>query len=444
MGRSSLMDPKTGCFKHWRKNDAAMKAQIQRLIIRPVKSLWQAMKVEFLLAEDAQSLPAVYQSEVEDRNRPLERLTLYTIILFLTAGLVWAYFAELDEVTVGQGKVIPSSQIQIIQNLEGGILAEMKVKEGDIVVKDQVLLRLNDTRHSSSYREGRSRYLALLAANLRLNAETSGTRLSFPPEIQREAPDLVRYETNLYQSRLNALEVGIASLKQSYKLANDELRILEPLVAKGATSRVEIIRLTRQLNEIQGAIDDKRNKYRADALTELNKIKADLDSLKESNVANSDRVERTVVRSPMNGVVKKVNVTTVGGVIQPGMDILEVVPIENNLLVEAQVKPADIAFLRPGQNAMVKITAYDFSIYGGLEATVEQISADTITDEKKNESYYKIQVRTKSNFLGTSDRPLPIIPGMVASVEILTGKKTVLDYLLKPFLKAKEQSLRER
>lgn len=396
------------------------------------------------LSKTADVLPAVYQAEIENGSGFFERITLYLIVLFVITGLIWAYYAEIDEVTVGQGKVIPSSQVQIIQNLEGGILSEMKVREGDIVQKDQVLLRIDDTRHNSSFREGRSRYLALLAASLRLKAETEGTRLAFPTEIEREAPDLVKYESNLYHSRLNGLEVSLASLRQSLQLATDELRIMEPLVARGATSEVEVLRLRRQVNEIKGSIDDKRNKFRADALTELNKIRADLDGVKESNVASSDKVARTVVRSPMNGIVKKVNVTTVGGIIQPGMDILEVVPIENNLLVEAQVKPADIAFLRPGQNAIVKITAYDFSIYGGLPATLDQISADTITDDKKNEPFYRIQVRTSVNYLGSADKPLPIIPGMVASVEILTGKKTVLDYLLKPFLKAKEKSLRER
>lgn len=412
---------------------------------KPLRSgPWRALRAEFYADDEDAGLPAVYQAEMADRGGPLARLTLYVIALTVAAGLYWAHHAAIDEVTVGLGKVIPSSQVQIIQNLEGGILAEMKVKEGDIVQKDQVLLRIDDTRHTSSYREGRSRYLALLAANLRLKAETEGTRLAFPREIEREAPDLVRYESNLYHSRLNALETALTSLRQSLQLTNDELRIMEPLVAKGATSEVEVLRLKRQVNEIRGSIDEKRNKFRADALTELNRIKADLESLKESNVASSDRVARTVVRAPLHGIVKKVNVTTIGGVIQPGMDILEVVPIESNLLVEAQVKPADIAFLRPGQSALVKLTAYDFSIYGGLPATLEQISADTIVDEKKNESYYKIQVRTQSNYLGPADRPLPIIPGMVASVEILTGKKTVLDYLLKPFLKARENALRER
>ena len=408
------------------------------------RRMQRSAQADVRLAKMADVLPAVYQAEIEERSGLLERLTLYLIVTFVKLGLTWAYYAEIDEVTVGQGKVIPSSQVQIIQNLEGGILSEMKVREGDIVQKDQVLLRIDDTRHNSSFREGRSRYLALLAASLRLKAETEGTRLSFPSEIERDAPDLVKYEANLYHSRLNGLEVSLASLRQSLQLTTDELHIMEPLVARGATSEVDVLRLRRQVNEIKGSIDDKRNKFRADALTELNKIKADLDSVKENNVASSDKVARTIVRSPMNGIVKKVNVTTVGGIIQPGMDILEVVPIENNLKVEAQVKPSDIAFLRPGQKAIVKITAYDFSIYGGLPATLEQISADTLTDEKKNESFYRIQVRTNTNFLGSAEKPLPIIPGMVASVEILTGKKTVLDYLLKPFLKAKEKSLRER
>jgi membrane fusion protein, adhesin transport system len=377
-------------------------------------------------------------------SHPLASAVLYLTAIFLAVALAWAAYADLDEVAVGPGRVIPSSQVQVIQNLEGGILTELAAAEGQVVDQDQVLLRIDDTRFTSSYREARVKRLSLLAAIARLSAEVQGTRPVFPAEVAREAPRLVSSESELYGTRRRALEETIAGVKRSHQLASKELEISEPLVAKGAISEVELLRLRRQVNELQTSMDDRRNRFRAEANEELARQKNELAGLDEAAVALEDRVRRTLVRSPVRGVVKKINFTTIGAVIQPGASILEVVPLEDSLLIEAQIRPDDIAFIHPGQGATVKITAYDYSIYGGLPGTVEHVSADSLLDEKRGYSYYKVLVRTKSANIEHQGRSLPIIPGMTGSVDILTGHKTVLEYLLKPVLKARERAMRER
>jgi adhesin transport system membrane fusion protein len=376
--------------------------------------------------------------------RPLALAVLYFTAFFLIVAVVWAAWATLDEVVVGTGKIVPSSQIQVIQNLEGGILAELSVTEGQVVNKDQVLLRIDDTRFTSSYREAQVKRLSLLASVARLTAETQGTPLSFPKEVLKDAPHLARSETALHASRRRAVQETVAGLKRSHELASKELSMSEPLVAKGAISEVEILRLRRQVNELQTQIDERTNRYRAEAGEELAKHSGELAGLDQSNVAMEDRVKRTVVRSPVRGIVKTLNFRTPGAVIQPGATMLEIVPIEDTLLVEAQVRPDDIAFIHPGQAATVKVTAYDFSVYGSLPATVELVSADTLADDKKGVTYYRVLARTTSATLSYHGKELPIIPGMTASVDILTGKKTVLDYLLKPVLKTRERAMRER
>jgi multidrug efflux pump subunit AcrA (membrane-fusion protein) len=376
--------------------------------------------------------------------RPLTLAVLYCTAIFLVIAVGWASWATLDEVVVGTGKVIPSSQIQVIQNLEGGILAELTVAEGQVVNKDQVLLRIDDTRFTSSYREAQVKRLALLASIARLTAETQGTPLSFPREVVKASPHLVRSETALYQSRRRAVNETVAGLKRSYELASRELKMSESLVPMGAISEVEILRLRRQVNELQTNIDERTNRYRAEAGEELAKNASELATLDESTVAMEDRVKRTVVRSPVRGIVKKLNFTTPGAVLQPGAPIMEIVPLEDTLLVEAQVRPDDIAFIHPGQAATVKLTAYDFSIYGGLKGNVELVSADSMLDDKKGVTYYKVLARTQSATLDFHGKALPIIPGMTAQVDILTGRKTVLDYLLKPVLKTRERAMRER
>jgi adhesin transport system membrane fusion protein len=368
---------------------------------------------------------------------------LLLMLALIAAAYIWASTAVLDEVTIGQGRVIPSSREQVIQSLEGGILAEMNVREGDIVSKDQVLLRIDDTRFGAQYREANSRIMALHAAIARLRAETQGGSPVFPADVR---PEQVRIETELFRSRRQQLEESIAALKRSYQLADEELQLTAPLVKKGVVSEVELLRLQRQVAELRGNLQERQNKFQADARAELAKNEAELAAITEANTARADQVKRTIIRAPLRGTVKNIRINTLGGIIQAGQDIMEIVPLEDQLLIEARIKPSDVAFLRPGQAAMVKVTAYDFSIYGGLEASLEQISADTIRDEKKSdESYYRIQVRTQRNFLKDKDgTSLPIIPGMTTTVEILTGHKTVLDYLLKPILKARDTALRER
>ena len=413
-------------------------------------------------------------------------ILLLSIIAFFAGAGIWASVAELDEVTSGNGRVIPSSELQVIQNLEGGILAAMHVRQGAVVEKGDVLLTIDDTLASSKYREDRSRVLALQAAIVRLRAEAAAETPSFPDDVAAERPNLVSAELALFRARTNEFESSlqvlrdqvvqrrqelvearsrIDQLRGSEALAREELEMLRPVVEGGAGSKIELIRLERQINDISGdlaatessiprigaslneaqrRIAERRAAYESQVATDLVEAQGQLAAISEVLASAEDRVRRTEIRSPVNGTVQQILIKTIGGVIQPGQDLVHVVPLEDNLLVEAQIRPADIAFLSPGQDAVVKLTAYDFAIYGGLNATLEQISADTITDEQ-GERFYQIRVRTRRNFLVAKDgKTLPIIPGMVAEVDILTGKKTVLAYLLKPILRARHKALRER
>ena len=375
-------------------------------------------------------------------HQPLAGMSLLLLVLAVGAFFLWASRATLDEVTVGSGKVIPSSREQVIQSLEGGILADMLVHEGDTVEKGQVLLRIDDTRFDASYREGSLRAQDLRATIARLKAEAGKGEPVFPKDLPAS---LVEAERKLFNSRRHALWQSTGALQRSLDLASQELHMTEPLVSKGAVSEVEVLRLKRQVNDMRGKIQERVNTFRAEARGELAKKEAELASIREKNRARKDQVKRTVVRSPVRGTVKNIRMTTVGGVIQPGMNIMEIVPLEDQLLIEARIRPGDVAFLHPGLPATVKITAYDYNIYGGLEGRLEQISADTISDERNpKETYYRIIVRTNNAHLQGTEGPLPIIPGMVATVEILTGHKTVLDYILKPILKARSNALRER
>ena len=411
------------------------------------------------------------------------RAMLWLTFLFIATAIGWASVAELDEVTKGTGKVIPSRQIQVVQNLEGGIVSEIMVREGQIVDRGEVLLRIDDTRFKSSFREREVNRAALEARLARLEAEAEGTEFIPPKDITDEA--VVARERALFTSRqqqlasqiavlqqqaaqkrqeLQELRARLSGLRANQRLLLDELELTRPLVDKGAVSEVEVLRLERNavqvrteidatrlavprvesaLEEIEDRIESAEIAFRNEAREELNQVAAELAGMSESTVALEDRVKRTLVRAPVRGTVNRLLINTVGGVVQPGSDLVEIVPLEDTLLVEAKVRPADIAFLSPGQPATVKISAYDFLIYGGLDGNLEHISADTIVDEN-GDSYYLIRVRTQKNFLGTEEDPLPIIPGMLAQVDILTGKKTVLRYLMKPVLRAHAEALRER
>ncbi|MGR9092706.1 MAG: HlyD family efflux transporter periplasmic adaptor subunit, partial [Gammaproteobacteria bacterium] len=340
---------------------------------------------------------------VADSN-PLAGLSLLLMITFFAAAYFWAASAVVDEVTRGQGKVTPSSREQVIQSLEGGILAELLVHEGDVVEEGQVLLRIDDTRSGAALREGQETVMAEKAAVARLTAEANGKEPVFPDDV---SPSIISLEQKLLNSRRTALWEAVGSHNRNLALAEQELAMTEPLVARGAVSEVEVLRLRRQIIEIKGKIQEITNGFRADAREELARREAELARALEVNTARADEVNRSIVRAPMRGTVKNVEVTTVGGVIRPGANIMEIVPLEDKLLVEARIRPADVAFLRPGQDATVKITAYDYSIYGSLPGHLEHISADTIPDEKNpSETYYRIYVRTESAHMRGVDGPL--------------------------------------
>ncbi|WP_261896089.1 HlyD family type I secretion periplasmic adaptor subunit [Vibrio cyclitrophicus] len=431
------------------------------------------------------------------------RIMLWVIVLFFITAIGWSAWAEIDKVTVGQGKVIPSSQIQVVQNLEGGLVKEILVREGQQVQKGQQLLLIDDTRFRSDFRE-REQQVANLTANvLMLSASFNSVvineefsvenwkksvlldygKLAFPPALYELQPKLVNRQKAEYRQDLNNLKnqlsvfdqqveqkqqdlieikARVDNLRQSYKFARQELDITKPLADEGVVPRIELLKLQRQVNDTRRELTSSELKipllrsaikeamlsridaalsFRSEQQEKLNQAQDKLSAMTESSVGLEDRVNRTVVVSPVTGTVKTLGINTVGGVIQPGMDIVEIVPTEDSLLVEAKIAPQDIAFLRPELPAIVKFSAYDFTKYGGLEGVLEHISADTTQDEEGN-SYYIVRVRTEKYSFGHNEE-LPIIPGMTASVDIITGKRTVLEYMLKPILSAQNNALKE-
>lgn len=409
------------------------------------------------------------------------KVVLWALLAF-AVFFIWAALAQVDEIARGDGRAISSRQLQVVQSLDGGIVNEILVKEGDRVNAGQVLVRIDTTRFLSSLNEGRATYLSLLAKAARLRAVADGTEFVAPPEVLKENPQLADQERLVYFNRKAELdaEVGIArdqlaqrdnelneararfeQATQGHTSATKELAMTRPLIPSGAASDADVLRLEREVNRfngeknqagaqitrLQSAIAEAQKKigqvaleFRNQARNELSDTQAKINSLGEGNVALSDRVKQADIRSPVNGTIQRLLYNTIGGVVQPGKDIVEVVPLEDTILLEVKVAPKDIAFLHPGQLANVRFTAYDFAIYGGLEAHVENISADSVLDDKGN-AFYLVRVRTVKPSLGAN---LPIIPGMVAEVNILTGKKTILNYLLKPVLRAKQYALTER
>ncbi|MCM8563377.1 HlyD family type I secretion periplasmic adaptor subunit [Pseudomonas shahriarae] len=433
---------------------------------------------------DSEFMPELAGASLQDSPRRSR------IIVWLTAGLIicallWANFAVLDEVTMGEGKAIPSSKVQVIQNLEGGIVTQIYVREGQMVDKGDKLLQLDDTRFRSNKGESEVDRYALTAQVERLSAEAEGRPFKLSDEVIAKAPQVAEDERSLFEQRQRRLSSEQRTLSEqlrqktqelaefrskqgqfssSLALLQQEMNMSAPLVGTGAVSPVEILRLKRSaveirgslnattlaipraesaINEIKSKIDESVQTFRSEAAKELNEKRTDLSKITATSIAIDDRVSRTTVVSPVHGVIKQLKVNTIGGVVQPGSNMVEIVPLEDNLLIEAKVRPQDVAFLHPGQKAMVKFSAYDYTIYGGLAAKLELIGADTITDDKGN-SFYLIQVRTDKNHLGGDKKPLLIIPGMVATVDIITGEKSVLDYLLKPVLKARTEAMRER
>ena len=432
----------------------------------------------------------LFMSEVDQamygRGRRFAYIMSSAILLFILLFVIWAKLAVLDEVTRGFGRVIPSQRIQEIQNLEGGILHEVFVREGQEVEKGDILCRVSNEQAASFYRDAKSKALEHKAAIVRLVAEAEGAEEpDFGEELTKEAPQLVDDQMRIFKAQQERLAIEVGLLQDQYEQKQQEVNemvgrrrqllksldvakrqrdIAKPLVEKQIHSELDYLRLEqtvvqltgdvealslgiprvkRAAKEAKGRIERVKAEYRGKALEEINERRLELKSIEENLSSGGDRVTRTDVRSPVKGIVKHILLNTMGGVVRPGESIMEIVPLDDTLLVEAEVKPSDIAFLHPGQKATVKITAYDFSIYGGLEGTVENISADTIESEK-GENFYLVKVRTKQNAMLYRGQRLPIIPGMTASVDILTGEKSVLDYLLKPILKAKQNALRER
>ena len=393
-----------------------------------------------------------YMKDVQEslliQTTPGSRLVMYLIVAVLTGGLVWAHYARVEEITQGEARVISKSREQIIQSLEGGILSQMDVREGDVVEKGQVLLKIDSTRAQASYRETLSKVIGLKASISRLRAEAYQQPLQFDDMVKADKV-VMEQEIQAYNARKSALNQSVNGLQRSYDLSARELRLAEPLSARGLMSEVELLRMRRQANEIKTQIIERTNRYQAEASAELAKFELELSQTSESLVGRADVVERTTLTAPVRGTVKNIRVNTRGGVIQPGEHILEIIPLEDQLLVEGKIRPADVAFLHPGLAAMVKISAYDYSIYGGLKGKVQYISPDTLKDDQKaaagraDDTYYRVLILTDSSSLEAGGKSLPIIPGMVATVEIRTGEKTILDYLLKPVLRARE-AFRER
>ena len=413
---------------------------------------------DFAFANDIRAAAAL-------RTPRTSRMLLLTFLALFTSFLVWAHFAVLDEVKRGDGRVVPSRQMQVVQSLEGGIVGEILVQEGAIVQQDQSLMRIDDPKFAAEFGENRERRAAMAARVARLEAEARGrSEVTFPEQLDQMVPAAVATETSVFKMRsqkvaqdVDVLNQQVTRLTGSLKLLERELTLTRRLYEQKVVPEIEMLRLDRQANEMKGQLAEAQSKianitasFRSQANEDLAKSRGDLAVLDENIKSAEDRVRRTDLKAPVHGIINKLNVNTIGAVVQPGANLMDIVPLDDSLLVEGRIRPQDIAFIRPNQDAVVKITAYDPSVYGSLKGKVERISADTIVDEKapdkseRQETFYRVMVRTDKNHLGTEKKPLPIIPGMVATVEVLTGEKSVLDYLLRPARALRDEALRER
>ena len=413
-------------------------------------------------------------------------LMLWCVALVVFVMIGWASMAELDELVRGEGKVIPSTQLKVVQSLDGGVLSELLIEEGERVEKGQLLMRLDDTRAKSKFNERQQSILNLEAVIQRLRAEVEGLEeIQFEERVSRESPVIAMEQEALFQQRrvsqasakrvlkqqskqqqqeLDKKKVELQQIKKELKLANKELSILKPLFEQGVVSEVELIKAEKsalaverqmldvrfKIPQVQSSIDELKEKerqlqdsFRTEAQIQLSEATGELAQISQTHQSLEVDVDRTKIKSPVNGTIKQVMLTTLGGVVQPGMSLVSIVPIEDALIIETKVRPSDIARLYPGQKAVVKFTAYDFTVYGGLEAELVHISADSLTDEQ-GESFYLVRVKTQNGYIGHQSDPLPIIPGMQAQVDIVTGKKTLLSYLLKPILRARQVALTEQ
>lgn len=443
-----------------------------------------------------EDLEFVYSSYANANEKPskIANLTFIFIISFFTLAILWAAFAEVDELARGNGKVIPSDKIQRVQSLDGGIISEILVKDGESVKKGTPLMKIDTTRFQATLEESKQEYISLLAVRQRLEAEASldltkpVPKLEFPQEVLEDKSGYGKLEQTLLSNRYEELKSSvdvletqlgqkrqelreikntIKNLKKSFALIKEQRETIQKLVRRGVKSRYDLLNIEKEytdvsseletallsvtrselaIQEAKSRVDEKLNNFRAEASNTLQETVGMISRFEARLVGDKDKVAKTTISSPVDGIVKQLYFNTIGGVIQPGVDLVEIVPQSDILLVEAKIDPKDIAFINPSQKAIVKITAYDFSIYGGLDAKIVEISADSIVDKesKEGKSYYRVIVKTEKNYLERNGEKLPIIPGMVASVDIITGKKTILDFILKPILKVKQNALHER
>lgn len=436
---------------------------------------------------DAEDIEFMEELEAAVRLRPsaTSNLMLISIGALVVILIGWMSFSKIDEMTHGEGQVVPSSEIQIVQSLEGGVLKELLVTEGEVVKKDQPLVKISDVAFASEERGAAAKQESLLAKKARLEAEAHGKPFALPKELVEKVPDIARNEEQLYQSRqrelenakailndrissaesqLSELSAKVSRLSESKKLVQQELEITRKMVEQRAVPKLDEIRLNREVNDLSGQINeaaeerqglqadlsaarnerqDQENKFRSQALGELNDVQTQLSQLNENLTAIGDRVDRSELRSPVDGIVNKIMLKTLGGVVEPAMKLVEIVPVDDNLKIIARVAPSEIAFLRPGQPVKVKISAYDPQRYGALEGELVRLGANSVTDSKGN-IFFEIEVRTAKNHLGNEANPLPITPGMVAQTEIITGERSILGYLMRPVLRAKDRALTER
>lgn len=372
------------------------------------------------------------------------KYTLYLLISLLAATIAWAAVSQIDLVTVVNGRVVSSANLQLIQHLEGGIIKSIEVSEGEKVKKGQVLARFDNTQFSAAYNRDLAKKHVLEVEMYRLESEAAGKEvMAIPDEIRKRSPQLVANAQQLFDRDKKALNEQLEILRKNLTLTERELKIVKPLAERGAISTIERIRLEREINRIRVQIGDRIEKARTEAAERLNQIKAELRVLQEQILSSEDRNKRTVMRSPMDGIVNKLYVTTIGEVISPGNKLMEIVPDSSNLTFIVSVRPEDIGFLELGQKASVKITAYDYSVYGSLDAKITNIGADALTD-KDGSAYYEVKLQADKTFLGSKDKPLRIIPGMTVTANIITGKRTLLEYLIKPFIDISSSAFKTR
>jgi len=443
--------------------------------------------------EDLEFVNSLY-GHTNARSSKRANWAFLIIIVFVVSVIAWAYVSEIDEIARGDGKVIPSSKIQKVQNLDGGIISDILVKEGDNVKKGAILMKIDSTRYQASLEGNKQEYISLLAVKVRLetevliNTKKRIPKLKFPKEVLDNNAQYEKFEIQLFNNRVKELKIALKVLKNQHaqkvqelseiramknqlsrtlKLIKEQRVTMKKLARAGIKSKFDVLNVEKEYNKAFGDLDaailsiprsklaireaenkitEKVQNFRTVAATELQKIISEIKKFESKLVADEDILAKTEIISPVDGTIKQINKNTIGGVVSSGMDLIEIVPNSNTLLVEAKINPKDIAFINPNLKAVIKITAYDFGIYGGLEGKITEISADSIIDEESQErqSYYRIVVKTDKNYLERNGIKLPIIPGMIASVDIITGKKTILDFLLKPILKTKQNAFHER